>query len=118
MLPQEFLFAQYLTVEQPKASNQVDQQNPIGEHQELPKQDKSKGHDIGLRLANTPVVTSLSEWSTSIPMRKLLPKETRLRSRSIKPARQRITPTQEITSEWKNSWVLTRGRFNAAANTV
>jgi len=44
MLPQEFLFAQYLTVEQPNAGSQVDQQNPIGEHQELSKQDKSKGH--------------------------------------------------------------------------
>jgi hypothetical protein len=44
MLPQEFLFAQYLTVEQPNAGSQVDQQNPIGEHQELPKQDKSKGY--------------------------------------------------------------------------
>jgi hypothetical protein len=44
MLPQEFLFAQYLTVEQPNAGSEVDQQNPIGEHQELPKQNKSKGY--------------------------------------------------------------------------
>src|SRR5262245_5003073 len=44
MLPQEFLFAQYLTVEQPNTNKQVDQQNPIGEHQELPKQDNSKGY--------------------------------------------------------------------------
>lgn len=46
-----------------------------------------------------------------MPTRKLLPSETRLSSRKIKPPKQRTTPTQEIASEWKKLWVLTLGRF-------
>src|SRR5262249_47501 len=35
VFPQEFLFAQYLPVDQPNPGNEVDQPNPIGEHQDL-----------------------------------------------------------------------------------
>jgi hypothetical protein len=38
VFPQEFLFAQYLPVDQPNAGNEVDQHNPIGEHQYLSEQ--------------------------------------------------------------------------------
>ena len=35
VVPQECFFAQYLTMKQPNAGHEVDQQYPIGEHQEL-----------------------------------------------------------------------------------
>src|SRR5262249_55931001 len=71
---------------------------------------------MGLRdSAKTPVVMSLSGWSTSMPTRKLLPKETKLSRNSNNPTMQRNTPTQERASESKNCCLLTMGKPNAAA---
>src|SRR5262249_34079885 len=42
LFPQEFFFAQYLPVDQPNAGNEVDQHNPIGEHQYLSEQHAAK----------------------------------------------------------------------------
>lgn len=44
MLLQERLFAQNLAVEQPRGGDKIDQQNEIGEDQELPQENDGKGH--------------------------------------------------------------------------
>jgi hypothetical protein len=44
LFPQEFFFAQYLPVDQQNAGSEVDQHNPIGEHQELPEQHQADCH--------------------------------------------------------------------------
>src|SRR6516225_5189190 len=48
MLFQVFFFTRHLTVEQPYASNHIDQKNPIREHQELAQQDKPECHINGI----------------------------------------------------------------------
>ncbi len=48
MLFQERFLAQDLTVEEPDTGAEIDQQYPVGEDQELPKQDRRKGHINGI----------------------------------------------------------------------
>src|SRR5262245_40751861 len=42
VFPQDFLFAQYLPVDQPDAGYEVHQHNPVGEHQDLSEQHAAK----------------------------------------------------------------------------
>src|SRR5262249_34696244 len=68
--------------------------------------------------AKTPVVLSFPGCSVSMPTRKLLPNEMRLRKNSSKPNPHRNTPTQENASERKNSCSVTAGRPRGAAITM
>src|SRR5262245_20721840 len=45
---QEGLLTQDLTVEQPNSDAEINQKDPVGEYQELPQQDRSKGYIDGI----------------------------------------------------------------------
>jgi hypothetical protein len=100
IVSQGLLFPQHLTVEQPYGGNHIDQKKPIGEHQELPQQDKPKGHINGIaaqsknagcnQLVGMVLVNAHAE---------ALPERNQAQSEQEQSCSAKKTPTQETISE-------------------
>ena len=96
-----FFFTQNLTVEQPRGGNQIDQQDPVREHQELTQQENPECNIDGVAAKTKDA--GRHKFVRVIPVNsnaKALPEQNKnSRTTGTIPPRQRSAPTQETVPD-------------------
>jgi len=113
VISQVRLFSQHLPVNKPHRGQQISQENRIWEDEELAQQDQQERDINGIACDGEDAGRhELARLVCINPDTEALPKDTRLKNKTINPARQQSTPAQEMGPDSKTLCLANVGQLN------